>query len=266
VDQFGVSWRKATPGAPAHPTGPSATISPDYPRLPDPRDARRFEPVREAVAAGRDSFKVAMWRGPFEVSGFILTAEGLLADLAAEPARAARVLAAVTDFECALVDQVAGLGVDAIMIGDDYGHQHGPLVSPATWRRLIRPCLQALIERVKAHGLPFALHSDGAIGQLVGDLVDIGVDILNPVQPECCDPFALKREFGRRLTFHGATSSQGLFVRGRPEEVRRHLRETARVMSQRGGYIMAPSFVILAGTPVENALAFLDILDELRGA
>ena len=256
-------WVTARPGGRAHPQGVSTTIVPERPRFPDPIDPRRYQPVRDGLTRDPDTFNIVMWRGPFEVAGFIRSLDGLMIDLAAAPARAERLLRAAAEFQAALIDEVAPMGVDAVMIGDDYGRQRGLMVSPEMWRRLIAPSLKMLVERVLAHDLPFVLHSDGDVSAIVPDLIEMGVAVLNPVQPECCDVFALKRQYGRDICLYGATPTQSLLVHGTPGQVRARLRETVHVMSQGGGYIFAPSFTIIEGTPVENAMAFIEVIEEL---
>lgn len=265
LDGFGVPWQRASSGGVRHPSGPSRSIDPDSPVMPDPHDARRFVSLREHLALGRDALQLVMWRGPWEVAGFILGLENLLADLISAPARVARLLDAICEYQLALVDEVATTGVDAIMIGDDYGQQNGLLISREMWRAFPGRRLQRLVERVHGHSLPFVLHCDGDVSEIAGDLVDMQVDMLHPIQPECMDVFALKQRWGDHLALYGGVSSQHLLVHGSPAQVRSHVQETLRVLAEHGGYIFAPSFMIISGTPTANARVFLEMLDEIDG-
>ena len=115
-----------------------------------------------------------------------------------------------------------GMGVDMIWTGDDVGMQTGMLISPALWRRFLKPRMAELIARVKAinPAVKVAYHSDGMIWDVIPELIEIGVDVLNPVQPACMDPAELGRRFGDRLCFWGSLDEQHTLPFGSPDDVR----------------------------------------------
>jgi uroporphyrinogen decarboxylase len=148
-------------------------------------------------------------------------------------------------------------------LSDDYGTQRGMLMSPAHWRELVKPCLARIYGLAKSRGLAVFHHSCGNILPIIGDLVDLGLDILHPIQPEAMDILLLKREFGAQLTFCGGLSTQGLLVSATPDEVRREVRRLKREMGRGGGYILEPGITIQADVPRANLIA---MIDEARGA
>jgi len=152
-----------------------------------------------------------------------------------------------------------------VFFGDDYGMQSGMFVLPRMWRALVKPRLARLIGAIKGQaGVRFMLHSCGAIAPILGDLVEIGVDVLNPVQPSAqgMEPAAVKWQFGSRLVLHGAIDQQGVLPHGTPAVVAREVRQRIRDLAPSGGYILAVSPNIRADVPSENILALYDTARE----
>ena len=155
---------------------------------------------------------------------------------------------------------------DAIGFSEDYGTETSLMMSPDAWRRSIKPRLARMCERVKLGGKKVYLHSCGHVRPLVGDFVEVGVDILQPLQPEAMDIFEIKRTFGRDLCLMGGISTQHTLPFGTPDQVRREVAACLEHMAAGGGYIMAPAKAILPGVPLENARALIDaFLAQNRG-
>jgi len=156
--------------------------------------------------------------------------------------------------------------VDIVAIGDDYGMQDRMLLSPEMWRTYIKPRYKELIDSIKSKYSHIKVfhHSCGSIYPIIEDLIEIGVDILNPIQPTAkdMDPAKLKRRFGRRITFHGGIDVQTLLPFGTVREIKSEVIRILEILSENGGYIIAPSHNIQAGTPVENIFAFYDTVNE----
>ncbi len=152
--------------------------------------------------------------------------------------------------------------IQVIMMGDDLGTQQGLQISPQTYREMVKPRHQRLYLFVKEHSSAYVfLHSCGAIYDLIPDLIEAGVDILNPVQASAAkmDPARLKAEFGDRLTFWGGgVEGQTVLPRGTPEEVRAQVRERLEVFAPGGGYVFAPIHNIQPDVPPENIVAAYD--------
>jgi uroporphyrinogen decarboxylase len=140
------------------------------------------------------------------------------------------------------------------------GTQRGMLMSAPLWRAWLKPRLARTIAAardVKPDVLVF-YHSDGDVSAIIPDLIEIGVDILNPVQPECMDPAALKRAYGQQLSFWGTIGTQSTLPFGSPDDVRREVRLRIETVGAGGGLFLAPTHVIEPEVPFENIVAFVD--------
>jgi uroporphyrinogen decarboxylase len=138
--------------------------------------------------------------------------------------------------------------------------QHGLLMKLATWRKFLQPRLAATVRVVKQAraGTFVCYHSDGNVEAVIPDLIETGIDILNPIQPECLDPAAIKHRFGHRLSFWGTVSVQQTMPRGTPDQVRAEVRTRIRDVARGGGLILAPAHVLGPETPWENIVAFFE--------
>jgi len=247
----------------------TATID-DLERVPWPDLAHpsRFVGLRAKARAIQDAgYAVVALSGvtPFEQSYLMRGVEQWLVDLAGDPDFALALMRKVTDLMQASVIQLldeAGEYIDVLVMGDDLGSQKSTLISPAMYRRLIKPfhveLMAAIKQRTKAR---IFYHSDGNIYPLLGDLVDIGVDLLNPVQVnagDMGDTARLKREFGDRLAFCGAIDTGWVLPFGSPEDVRAEVRRRIRDLAPGGGYILASVHCIQPDVPVPNIVAMLD--------
>jgi len=131
------------------------------------------------------------------------------------------------------------------------------MISPRMFRRFIAPSLKRFIAQAKAYGQRVMYHTCGAVRRLIPDFIEMGVDILNPIQPSArgMAPDALKRDFGDALCFHGALDIQTVLSRGTPDQVRAEVARLCHVLGQGGGFILAPTNNIMPETPVENILS-----------
>jgi uroporphyrinogen decarboxylase len=156
--------------------------------------------------------------------------------------------------------------IDIICVQDDMGTQAGPLISPAMYRRYFKGHHKKIYEIAHNYGAKVMQHSCGAVTEFIPDFLDIGVDILDPVQTSAAgmDPGELKREFGRDLCFHGGIDTQYTLVKGTPQEVIQEVDSLVDIFARGGGYIIAPSHYIQSDTPWENLTALFDHIDKLR--
>jgi uroporphyrinogen decarboxylase len=152
--------------------------------------------------------------------------------------------------------------IHIIQMGDDLGTQGGPQMSPEMYRRIIKPCQRQVYEHVKTHSdLRLFLHSCGSVYRLIPDLIEIGVDILNPVQISAAEmnPAQLKREFGQDIVFWGGgANTQHVLPSATPEEVREHVRGLLEILAPGGGYVFCQVHNIQANVPPENVVALFD--------
>ena len=199
----------------------------------------------------------------FEMYWRLRGMEDAMLDMGGDPALADEMFRRCADFAIDLgVKACARYPLDWFWTGDDVGGQGGMMMSPRTWRSLIKPHLQRVFAVGKAHGLPVAYHCCGALRPIIGDLIEIGMDVLNPVQCNCpgMDPLELKREFGSAIAFMGGVDTQGLLPNGTPQEVRRATERLLEGMtSDGGGYILAASHTISPETPDANIFAMYEV-------
>jgi uroporphyrinogen decarboxylase len=165
----------------------------------------------------------------------------------------------VADFHRAM-EATAGK-IDAFLAMTDLGSQERILLSPQARRRFVHPPLRALAKAVHREGVRLLFHSCGAVREVVPELIDCGVDILNPLQPAArgMEPEGLKQEFGNELAFHGGIDIQYLLPLEDPATVRKEVRRRAGILGEGGGYILAPSHNLQADIPVENIVAMYDV-------
>lgn len=186
--------------------------------------------------------------------------------LAGEPGRAHRFLDKLLELHlCNLSRFLRNVGphIDIIMFGDDLGMQSGPQVSPAMYREFFKPREQAMWQFVKdeAPQLKVQLHCCGGVRELLPDLIDAGLDAINPVQITCrgMEPGGLKRDFGERLTFWGGgCDTQEMLSYGSPAQIREHVRRLVSIWRPGGGFVFQQVHNILADVPPANIVAMYD--------
>jgi uroporphyrinogen decarboxylase len=242
---------------------------------PDPVDPGRFEGMKERARHIRDVEKRAVFVGSlcagvtemhFRLRGY----EDGYMDMAADPALARKIMQRVTEIKLAYWEKVLdeiGDDIDIAAEADDLGAQHAPLFSPAAYREIVKPLHAEIVRLIKSRSKArFFLHSCGAIRDLIPDLIDIGVDILNPVQVSAAgmDTADLKAEFGRDIVFWGgAVDPQKTLARGTPEEVAAEVRRRVLDLKPGGGFVFASIHNIQAQVPIENVLAMWEALEEV---
>jgi uroporphyrinogen decarboxylase len=177
-----------------------------------------------------------------------------------------------TDVICGIADAVlAEVGdlIDAITIADDLGFQTQPYMAPDLYRSLVKPHHARVADSIhRGTDAKFVLHSDGSIYSLIPDLIEAGVDVINPVQVSATgmDPENLKREFGEDLCFWGAIDTHRLLPFGSPSEVAEGVRRTIATLGAGGGYVLTSVHNIVAGVPPENVVAMFDTALEVQQA
>ena len=207
---------------------------------------------------------VTIWGSHFEKANFARGIENFLADIAGEPEYAQRLLDFIIHKNIVMLENIVHIpGIDGILLGSDWGSQKDLLMSPASWRTMIAPGEKKEYDLLHEAGVDVWVHSCGDIRKIMPDLSEMGVDVLNPIQPECMDIYKLKDDFGHKMTFWGGISTQKTLPYGTPEEVADETRKIAAYLSQNGGFITAPSQEIQADVPFENLCALIDTANSL---
>ena len=205
--------------------------------------------------------------GAFETPWYMRGLSRFLMDLVECPDIAEAICRHVTDFckQRALraIKQSEGK-IDLIFSNGDIGTQRGMMLAPDLWRRHIKPYSAELIRTFKEMGLLTMYHSCGSIVPVIDDFIDMGLDILDPVQPNATgmDPASLKNRFGDRLTFHGGIDEQHLLPYGSADDIQRDVAATIDTLGRDGGYIICPAHAIQPDTPPENIVALYDTARE----
>ena len=264
TDEWGVVWATSyiDRGYPVrHPlTNPSLA---GY-DLPDPLDPKRWAPVEELDLTDRADFTVAVVGDLWERAHFVRGLDALLMDLHSAPEFVHELLDRICEYCLATLERMARLRPDGVFVSDDYGFQDRLMMSPASWRTFVKPRLGRLLAAAQKHGLRAMLHSCGNVSAIVPDLLDLGLDILHPIQPEAMDVLALKREYGRDLTFCGGVSTQQTLPFGTPEDVRREVVLKAETLGAGGGYILEPGITLQADVPLANLVALVETARDYR--
>jgi len=194
----------------------------------------------------------------FEMYNRLRGMENSLMDVVLYPAMFAAIMEKCADYNLALAKcAVNRISLDWLWTGDDVAGQNGMMMGPQSWRKSIKPQLERIFHFGKSRNLWVAYHSCGSIPDIIPDLIDIGLDVLNPVQGNCpgMNPAALKREFGESLAFMGGVDTQELLPKGTVQEIQREVSNLIEVMSTGGGYILAASHTIPPETPLDNIFA-----------
>jgi uroporphyrinogen decarboxylase len=272
-DEWGIGhWAGGTEGTVdrTYPPLAAAKSVRDVESLPSPRiestDADRAI-VADYHAAG---FPVFGYAGSiYEWSWWLRGMEQFLVDLAEDPPLAEAILHKVEAHTTRLALATARAGVDVLCMYDDAGTQCGMQISPAWWRRYVKPAWQRVLSAVRREHprARFFLHCCGKIDAIIADVIELGFDILHPLQPECLDFAGVYRQYGQRIALCATLSSQRTLPFGTPDDVRREVRKLADATGGQRRCILMPSNVIQPETPWENIVAMADEIQLLnRGA
>ena len=249
-----------------HPLADDAALATWQP--PDAADDARYDGTRDLIAAHGDAHWIVggIPCTILEASWYLRGLERFMTDLVANK-----------DFAHALCDKVVAhyrtaglklidLGVDMLWLGDDIGSQRGMAISPATWREFFKPRMKALIDDFKSANadIIIAYHTDGDVVAVIPELIEIGIDVLNAVQPKCMDVGMLKREFGDRLSFWGTMDIQETMPYGTPEDVEAEVRDRIATLAPGGGFILAPTHNLQPDVSIENILAYYRAAERYR--
>jgi uroporphyrinogen decarboxylase len=238
---------------------------------PDPHTPGLLDDVEQIIAddAGEHFLMPNFGWSLFERAWSLRGMVEFFMDMAGKPDYAGDLLDRITDIQLVLIKRFIALGVDGGYFGDDYGGQVNMLISPQMWRTLIKPRLARLFTPFREAGLPILMHSDGHIEPILPDLVEIGLNVYNPVQPEVCDFGWLHSTFGDRLAYYGGVSTQSTMPFGTPADVRADVVKAMRELApENTGLILAPSHRMMSDIPMANVealLAAFTALDEDGG-
>jgi uroporphyrinogen decarboxylase len=269
TDEWGIGWRPCTyqtkfgagyyTEVASHPLADDAAI--DRYRPPDPARPELYREAERLVADyGREYWIVGVTVTTiFETAWALRGLSRLLMDFVENPDLAQRILEIPFRYHLPAARRLVEIGVDMIWIGDDVGSQKGMMISPAAWRTFLKPRMAEFVATLKAvnPAVKIAYHSDGNVGSIVPELIEIGIDVLNPIQPACMDPAEVKKQYGRQLCFWGALDEQHTLPFGSPDNVRREVLHRLETIGRGGGLILGPTHHVQLDTPMENFWAMV---------
>ncbi len=259
-DYFGVVWNKTqdkTLGIVDQPVLEDAEFG-DY-EFPNPNDLPVYDFIRRDKEKYPDHFHmVSIGFSLFERAWALYGMEEFMMDLIAEPEFIHELLDKITEYNDAVIKNAAALGVDCVHFGDDWGSQLGTLISPPMWREFIKPRFAQSCAVAKEAGLLVSLHCCGNVEDLMDDIVECGVDVFDPFQPEAMDIWKLREKYRNKLAFWGGLSVQKTMPFGSIDDVRKDTEELINIMMPGGGYILSPSHSISGDVPLENIKTYLD--------
>lgn len=231
-------------------------------RFPDALLRGRFCGIAARTQDHADRFCYLDLLGLFDLCWRARGLEQFLVDMIENPALCNALLDEALTFNLGLLDQCRGHGLDGVRFIEDWGQQHGLIMGERLWIRYLKPRLQQMYAAAKRVGLVVMIHSCGDIRALFPHLIEIAVDVVNPIQPEVMDIAVIKREYGHDLTLYGGVGAQSLLVHGTPDMVRSETRRIREMMRQGGGYIFGNAGAFATETPVDNVLALLEVARE----
>jgi len=245
--------------------GTNEVINYPYPTVDElqfPDFRRKIESIH---AAGLASFGF-MQMTVFEASWYLRSMEQLMMDLMTENEAGIILLDKITEFACSKAEAYTEAGLDILSLGDDIGTQNSLMIDIVTWEKWLKPRLKKVIDtarKIKPEILIF-YHSCGYITPFIGKLIEAGVDIINPVQPECMSFDEIHNKYGDRVSFWGTLGTQQLLPYGTPEEVRNVTFSRLEKCRSGGGIVIGPTHMVEPEVPWENLAAIKDAANEFE--
>jgi len=268
LDLFSIKWDKSADdggdiGVPFDP--PLANGDIDSYIFPEPNEEFALEQVRKLEGDQSGRFRMyGLTMLLYERAWSIRGMEDLLADMLLDPDFVRELMSRIIEHHLKFLDLILPYDFDAVYFGDDWGSQHGLIMGPELWRKHVKPYMKQLCQKVKDSGKIVVLHCCGNIEDILGEVIDIGVDCWNTVQPEIYDLKKLKREYGRDLCFYGGISNQGFLPYATPDEVESKCLEVLEIMKG-GGYILSPTHSLTPDIQIENAYAVVRAAKKFSG-
>ena len=261
-DVYGVVWDRSVDrdiGTPVEwPIHSPADL--DKHAWPDPTDESWYADVPGLIASNPGLFNwYAMGFSLYERAWTMRGMAELLTDMIDRPEFVGEFMDRIVELNLVEIRKALSLGADSIYFGDDYGMQTGLIMGIKYWRHFIKPRLASMFEPVRQAGKYVFLHSCGRVQELFDDLVEIGLNMFNPFQPEVMDVFAIKKRYHGRLAFHGGMSIQKVLPFGTADEVRRAAQALIDA-GRDGGYVFSPSHTVPPDVPPENLVAMMEVL------
>ena len=195
----------------------------------------------------------------FESAWALRGMDTLMTDFYINQEIANHLLDETSNYHLEVAKNMAKMGVDMIWLGDDMGEQSSLLISPELWREYFKPRMAKIIMELKKikPDIKIAYHSDGCVYDIIPELIEIGIDVLNPIQTECMNPEILKEKYGDKLCFFGGISVQSTLPLGTFHDIKKEYAWLKNSLGKNGGWICAPTHHVQLDTPMDNFFTFL---------
>ena len=233
-------------------------------KAPDPNSPEMYNHVERLIREYKDEYYIIgrVHCTVFELAWALRGYENLLIDMYINPDLANHILDMTLEYHLEVAKNMALRGVDMIWLGDDFGAQNNLMISLETWRLFFKKRYARICETVKNidPNIKIAFHSDGCVYDIIPDLIDIGIDVLNPIQTECMDPEILKQKYGKNICFFGGIAVQSTLPQGTSEEIQKEYNLLKNTLGRGGGWICAPTHHVQLDTPVENFMVLVNCL------
>lgn len=230
--------------------------------VPDPADPSRYAAFSDVIRRSQDQFIVAnIGFSLYERAWTLAGMEEVMMAMVVDKRFVHLLLDRILEVNLGVIERACSFDIDAMLFGDDWGQQTGLQMGAALWREFIKPRVAQMYAAVKARGKRVFIHSCGKVDELFPDLIECGLDVFNPFQPEVIDVEEAKRKYGRDLTFYGGISTQRILPYATIQEVKDHVRRLLDVVGKDGGLIAAPAHAIPGDARPENIEAMMEVLD-----
>ena len=259
IDEFGVTWNYEKIAVGDWGMVKHALDLPDMSMYnwPDPYSGGRFNNIPKLISENPDRFNVLNTPGIFETCWHIRGFENFLMDMVLNTEFANKCLDKALEFITGIIETFPAQ-IDGFRFVEDWGKQKGLLMSKKHWDEFIKPRLQKAYEACKKRKVTLMIHSCGDIIELIPDLIELGVDIIDPIQPEVMDISFLKKEYGKYVTFFGGLGSQSTIPRGTPDDVSKEFEQHIKILGTGGGCIIGPAGALPTDTPMENVTKLIE--------
>jgi uroporphyrinogen decarboxylase len=272
VDEWGIGWTVQPYKTPfgtghyteitSHPLADDDAIS-RY-RPPDPNRPELYADAAQVIRDFKDEYWIVgvTVTTIFEAAWALRGLEQIMIDMMVDPDLADHLLDIPYRYHLTAAKKLVEMGVDMVWTGDDFGSQHEMLISPKMWRKYFKWRMANLIGELKAinPNVKVAYHSDGDIRRIIPELIEIGLDVLNPIQPSSMNPAEIKSMFGDRLCFWGTIDEQHTLPFGSPKDVQDEVIERLETIGRQGGLILAPTHHVQLDTPLDNFWAMVETI------
>ena len=246
----------------SHPLADDAAIS-DY-QAPDPHRPELYAASEQTIRDFKDEYWIVgvTVTTIFETAWALRGLEQMMLDMVTDPELANQLLDIPFKYHLTAAKKLVEMGVDMIWTGDDVGSQHKMMISPRMWRKYFKPRMATFISELKAinPAVKVAYHSDGNVLPIIPELIEIGLDVLNPIQPASMDPAEVKKQFGDRLSFWGTIDEQKTLPFGTARDVANEVHQRLETVGYDGGLILAPTHHVQLDTPLENFWAMVNTI------